>query len=53
MRLSKAWRSTTGQLLMVERDNMNAINVSSLAAGNYFARIMTANGTSTQRFTKE
>lgn len=42
-----------GQLLMVERDNMNAINVSSLAAGNYFARIMTANGTSTQRFTKE
>lgn len=42
-----------GQLLIVEKSNTNSINVGSLAAGNYFARITTANGTSSQRFTKE
>ncbi|MCR4965084.1 MAG: T9SS type A sorting domain-containing protein [Bacteroidales bacterium] len=42
-----------GQLLMVEKSNMNTINVGSLASGNYFARIITANGTTTQKFTKE
>ena len=42
-----------GQLVQVENGNVNSINVSNLATGNYFVRIQTANNTITRKFTKE
>ncbi|MBO7491806.1 MAG: T9SS type A sorting domain-containing protein [Bacteroidales bacterium] len=42
-----------GQLVQVENGNVNSINVSNLATGNYFVRIQTNDNTITRKFTKE
>jgi len=42
-----------GQLLMMESGNVQSINISNLATGNYIARITTENGITNKRFIKE
>jgi len=42
-----------GQLIMMENGDVQAINISNLATGNYIARIVTESGITNKRFIKE